>query len=207
MNELPFSPAADRNKQPILDLLLEVLPRDGSALEIASGTGQHVCWFAAAMPSWIWQPTDGEITALPGIAAHVAQACLPNVRPPIHLDVMAQSWTGAIDLRTQYDAIYCANLLHITPWTTAAALMRGVSRHLAGDGMLLTYGPYLEDGVPTAPGNAAFDASLRARNPAWGIRTVAAVAAEAERAGLQLHAQHAMPANNLLLQWQKKPAM
>ena len=205
--DLPFSPAADRNKQPILDLLLAALPPRGSALEIASGTGQHVCWFAAAMPSWTWQPSDGDASALPAITAALMQGQLPNVRPPLHLDVMAPTWPAAAQpFSAPFDAIYCANLLHIAPWATCAALMRGAARHLADGGVLLTYGPYLESGVATAPGNAAFDVSLRARDAAWGIRHLADVALEAERAGLQLQARHAMPANNLLLEWVKKGA-
>jgi hypothetical protein len=190
------SPAAERNKQPILDVLRQVLPAQGSALEIASGTGQHVAWFAAALPGWTWQPTDFDESAFSSIEAHVAQAGLTNVRAPMRLDVTAAQWpvTGLL-----FDAIYCANMLHISPWPTCAGLMAGAARHLAAQGVLATYGPYLEDGVPTAPGNLQFDISLRARDPAWGIRRMEDVKREAERAGLALRERHAMPANNLLL--------
>ena len=201
---LPFSPAADRNKQPILDMLLALLPPRGSALEIASGTGQHVCWFAAAMREWTWQPSEGDASALPAIDTAVMRGQLPNVRPAIHLDLMAPSWpTEAPPFNAQFDAIYCANLIHIAPGAACVGLMQAAARQLSLDGVLLTYGPYLEDGVITSAGNASFDASLRLRDPAWGIRNLAAVTAEAERAGLKLRARHAMPANNLLLEWVK----
>lgn len=198
MSTLPHSPAAERNKQPILDVLRTVLPAQGKALEIASGTGQHVAWFAAALPGWVWQPTDAQESALPGIAAWTSH--LTNVRPPLLLDVMAPQWPAQGPLFLEpFDAVYCANMLHIAPWPTCAALMQGCARHLAPGGILVTYGPYLEDDVPTAPSNVAFDESLRARNPAWGIRRVEDVAREAQRAGLALRGRHEMPANNLLL--------
>jgi SAM-dependent methyltransferase len=200
MQPTTFSAPADRNKQPILDILQRVLPQSGTALEIASGTGQHITWFAAAMPGWQWQPTDADDAALPAITEWIAHAGVTNVRAPCRLDVMAPQWTaqGAPFTET-FDAIYCANMLHISPWETCAALMRGCSRHLAPAGVLVLYGPYLEDDVPTAPGNAAFDESLRARNPTWGIRRLEDVQLEAGRAGLALRERHAMPANNLLL--------
>ena len=197
---LASSPAADRNKQPILELLRQVLPARGLALEIASGTGQHAAWFAAAMRSWVWQPSDSDPQALPAIAGWSADAGLTNVRAPVLLDVMAPQWpSSGLPFTEPFDAVYCANMLHISPWATCAALMRGAARHLALDGVLVTYGPYLENDVPTAAGNLAFDASLRERDPRWGIRRVADVAAQANKVGLRLQARHQMPADNLLL--------
>ncbi|MBG6075395.1 DUF938 domain-containing protein [Polaromonas sp. CG_9.11] len=193
-----FSPAADRNKQPILTMLRHVLPHTGSALEIASGTGQHVAWFAAGLPRWTWQPTDVQPAALDSTAAWVARHGLTNVLPPLRLDVMSDDWLPG-DAR--FDAIVCANMLHIAPWATCAALMQGSARHLATGGVLITYGPYLEHDVPTAAGNLAFDQSLRAQDAAWGLRRREDVEGEAARAGLQLAARHAMPSNNLLLVW------
>ena len=195
-----FSPAADRNKQPILAVLRQTLPERGTALEIASGTGQHVAWFAAHLPQWTWQPSDAEPGALPGIAAHAANGGLANVRPPVLLDVMAPQWLPAA---SPFDLVYCANMLHISPWPTCAALMHGSARHLAPGGVLVTYGPYLEADVPTSAGNLAFDQSLRTRNPAWGIRQREDVERVAAAAGLQLLARHTMPANNLLLVWER----
>ena len=207
MLNLPFSPAADRNKQAILDLLLRVLPVNnvsGRVLEIASGTGQHITFFAAALPHLAWQPTDADAAALPWIAAHVKEQQQSNVREPLRLDVLAAQWpAGGAVFTEPFDAIYCANMLHIAPWAACAALMQGSSRHLATGGVLITYGPYLEDAVPTAPGNLAFDESLRAQNPAWGLRRLENVTEEARQAGLSLRERHAMPANNLLLVWRK----
>jgi len=194
-----FSPAAERNKQPILDVLRGLLPARGRALEIASGTGQHAAWFAAHLPQWSWQPTELRQEALQGIAARVAMEELTNVRAPLCLDVLAPDWLPGDP--EPYDLIYCANLLHIAPWATCAALMRGAARHLAMGGRLVTYGPYLEDEVATSPGNLAFDQSLRAQDPAWGIRRREDVEEQAHAAGLRLAERHAMPANNLLLVW------
>jgi hypothetical protein len=200
VSTLPDSPAADRNKQPILDVLRKLLPEHGAALEIASGTGQHVCWFAAALPGWTWQPTDADASVLPAIAARTSQTGLANVRPPLLLDVTAPQWPAQGPAFAEpFDALYCANMLHISPWATCAGLMQGCARHLAAGGVLVTYGPYLEDDVPTAPSNLAFDQSLRARDPEWGIRRLQDVKRQAQRAGLALRERHAMPANNLLL--------
>lgn len=200
MSNLPYSAAADRNKQPILEKLQDVLPPEGSALEIASGTGQHAAWFAAHLPRWTWQPTDADAEALPAIDRLWAEAGLANVRPALRLDVMSPRWPAeGVEFDPAFDAIYCANMLHIAPWAACAALMQGSARYLGRDGVLITYGPYLQDGVATAPGNLAFDESLRARNPAWGIRRLEDVRDQAHDAGLTLRARHAMPANNLLL--------
>jgi hypothetical protein len=205
MTELPHSAPADRNKQPILEVLRQVLPAQGRALEIASGTGQHVVWFAAGLPQWSWQPSDAQATqaqatALATISARIAQAGLTNVHAPIPLDVMTPQWLAQ---STEFDAIYCANMLHISPWATCAALMQGSARHLAPRGVLITYGPYLEDEASTSSGNRDFDQSLRKENPAWGIRRREDVEHEALRAGLRLSQRHAMPANNLLLVWSR----
>jgi hypothetical protein len=200
------SPAADRNKQPILEALLGLLPAQGRALEIAAGTGQHGPHFMAALPGWSWQATDAEPSHLTAIAAW-AELAPAEVRArlpaPLRLDVLAEPWP----LNGQrYELIFCANMLHIAPWPCCAGLMRGAVRHLAPAGLLLTYGPYLEADVPTAASNLAFDADLRARDPAWGLRSLEAVRGEAEAAGLQLQQRIAMPANNLLLAWQLRPS-
>ena len=200
MPQPDFSPAADRNRQAILDVLRQVLPERGNALEIASGTGQHVAWFAAGLPRWTWQPTDAQADGFDSIAAWVAQQGVSNVRPPLLLDVMADRW---LPEDAHFDVSYCANMLHIAPWATCAALMRGSARHLTPGGVLITYGPYLEDGVPTSEGNLSFDQSLRAQDSAWGIRRREDVEQEAARAGMRLAARHAMVANNLLLVWQR----
>jgi len=200
MSDLPHSPAADRNKDAILAVLRRLLGGRGTALEIASGTGQHAAAFAGALKDWVWQPTDADPAMLAVIAARTTQAGLDQVRPPLLLDVTAPEWPShEAPFAERFEAIYCANMLHIAPWEACGGLMRGAARHLAPRGVLITYGPYFEDGVSTAPSNLAFDESLRARNPAWGIRRLQDVAAEAGRAGLVLRERHAMPANNLLL--------
>jgi SAM-dependent methyltransferase len=193
-SQLPFSAAAERNAGPILERLQGLLPARANVLEIASGTGQHAARFAAEHAGWTWQPTEAAEGALPAIAARCAG--LAGVRRPLVLDVMAQPWPvppGA------FDAVYCANLIHVAPWPACAALMSGAAQALSADGALVLYGPYLVDGEAVAPGNRAFDADLRARDPAWGLRRLATVADEAGRAGLALDRRFDMPANNLLL--------
>lgn len=201
--DLPYSPAADRNKDPILAALRARLPvsaqgRQLQMLEIASGTGQHAAHFAATMPGWRWQPSEHRADALPVIAARCAG--LVNVSAPIALDLLADAWPGApLDI----DAIYCANVLHIAPWAVTAGLMRGAARHLKPGGRLCVYGPFVIDGLPTAPSNLAFDADLRARDPAWGLRRLTDVDAEASAAGLVHVERLEMPANNRLVIWQR----
>ena len=194
------SPAAERNALPILQVLQPLLAPRGRALEVASGTGQHVAAFAAALPGWTWQPTDLHDDHFDSIAAWCAQAGVHNARAPVRLDVLAPRWPSAKPAFAEpFDLVFCANMLHIAPWACCAGLMQGAARHLAPGGLLVTYGPYLEDGVPTAPGNLGFDANLRERDPSWGIRRLDDVAREAAHAGLRLTARHALPANNLLL--------
>jgi Protein of unknown function (DUF938) len=190
------SAAAERNRGPILAELQRLLPAHGVLLEVASGTGQHAAHLAAALPGWRWLPSEFDAAALPSIRAWCQG--LPQVAEPIRLDVLQPQWTG---VPVPLDAIFCANLLHIAPWACCAGLMQGAARHLSATGVLVTYGPYLEDDVPTANGNRAFDADLQARNPAWGLRRREAVAEQAAQAGLCLRERVAMPANNLLLVW------
>jgi len=196
MNDRRHSPAAERNGPPILAALQRLLPPTGLLLEIASCTGQHAAFCGAGLPGWQWQPSDVAAESLPSIAAWCEG--LANLRPPVVLNVLDATWPAA---PAEVDAIYCANMIHIAPWACTAALMQGAARHLAPQGLLLTYGPYLLDDEPTAPSNLAFDADLRARNPAWGIRRLADVATQAKAAGLMLRERVDMPANNKLLIW------
>ena len=200
MSDPQHSPAAERNRQPILEALRNVLPAQGAALEIASGTGQHVAWFAAGLPGWSWQPSDAQADGFASIAWWCAQAGVDNVERPALLDVMASRWpSDGAAFGVLFDVIYCANMLHISPWATCAALMHGAARHLSPDGVLVTYGPYLEREVPTSSGNLDFDVSLRETNAEWGIRALDDVTQQAALAGLRLSARIPMPANNLLL--------
>jgi hypothetical protein len=204
MIDLPSSPAAERNKEPLLQALRHHLPAGGRLLEIASGTGQHAAWIGQRLPGWEWQPTEANSAALPTIAAWTRALQANNVLAPCLLDVNDPVWptsdeTLASAFQRPFDAVYCANLLHIAPWSACTALMQGASHHLASGGQLLVYGPFLETGVATAPGNLAFDASLRSQNPAWGLRELEAVTATAQSKGLHLAHRLNMPANNLLL--------
>ena len=190
---LPHSPAAERNAPHILQALQAWLPPQARVLEVASGTGQHAQHFGQAMPGWDWQPTEAHAAALDAIAARCTG--LPGVRAPWVLDVLAPWPVEA----AAFDAVVVANLLHIAPWAVCPALMKGAARHLAPQGLLILYGPYLIDGVQTAPGNLAFDIDLQGRNPAWGLRRLADVLEQAQAVGLHLQERVAMPANNQLL--------
>ena len=190
-----FSPSVARNKQPILEVLQRVLPPSGRALEIASGTGEHAAHVAAGLPGWTWQPTEVERDAFASIDAWRAFAGVANLLPPRQLDVTAADWPELGEV----DAIFCANMIHIAPWAACQGLMRGAGRCLGPDGLLVLYGPYLFDEEPNAPSNLDFDANLRARDAAWGVRRLADVVAEAARNGLALVERVPMPANNLML--------
>jgi len=172
-----------------------VLPAHGRVLEIASGTGQHVVHFAAALPALSWQPTDADPAMLEVIRARIAASRLTNVAAPILLDVHAEPWPVAEPLA----AIVCINMIHIAPESATRALLAGAARLLGTEppGLLFLYGPYREGGRHTAPSNAEFDASLKARNPDWGLRDLGAVTRLAEELGLARTAVVRMPANNL----------
>ncbi len=191
----PDSPAAERNRAPILAELQRLLPPTGRALEVASGSGQHALHFASALPGWQWQPTDADPGARATIVARVASSGVAGLLPPLALDVASTPWP----LAGRYDALFCANLLQVAPWPVCAALMAGAAHQLTPGGLLLLYGPFLVDDEPTAASNLAFDADLRARDPAWGLRPLARVVEAARSVGLVLRERVAMPANNLLL--------
>jgi cyclopropane fatty-acyl-phospholipid synthase-like methyltransferase len=206
MTQPDHSPSADRNKHPILAVLQGLMASSGRALEIASGTGQHVVWFAQHFPNWSWQPTDLHKGALFNIEVRAAEAELTNVDVAQPLDVCKEPWfPPGSPLRGPYDLILCINMLHIAPWQACGALMRGAATNLTRDGVLVTYGPYFESGVEPTASNIEFDASLRTHNPLWGIRQLTDVQSQATAAGLRLKARHALPAHNLLLVWELKP--
>jgi hypothetical protein len=193
------SPSAARNREPILEVLRRVLPASGRVLEIAAGTGEHAVHFAGALPGLAWQPSDPDATSRRSIAAWRAEAALPNLHEPLELDVTAADWpVGAVE------AIVCINMLHISPWAATEGLMAGAAARLAPGAPLFVYGPFRRAGVPTAPSNEAFDASLRARDPAWGLRDLDAVAQLAAGQGLDLVEVVKMPANNLSLLFRRR---
>jgi Protein of unknown function (DUF938) len=189
-----FAPAAARNRDAILNVLQGILPAQGTVLEIASGSGEHIVHFAQSLPHLHWQPSDPEPAALASIAAWSAEAALANVAPPVMLDVCAPSWPIA-----RADAILCINMIHIAPWEATIGLMTGAGRLLAPGALLYLYGPFREQGAPLAPSNAEFDASLKDRDPQWGLRYVSDVAGVAAQHGLALRKRVKMPANNLSL--------
>lgn len=191
-DECQFSPAAERNRGPILDVLRRVLPERGLVLEIASGTGQHVAHFAANLPGLEWQPSDPNAECHASINGWVRAAGLANVRPPLTLDAAREPWPV-----NAADAIVCINMVHISPWAATKGLMLGAGKRLPPGGVLYLYGPYKYGGAHTAPSNAEFDESLRARNPDWGVRNLEDVVALAADHGLEFVETVEMPANNL----------
>jgi SAM-dependent methyltransferase len=191
------APAAARNRAPILEVLKAQLPERGTVLEIASGSGEHAAWFAAALQAITWQPSDLSAQALRSIAAWRGAASLPNLLAPVALDVTAPEWPIAAA-----DAIVCINMIHIAPWRAAEGLVAGAARLLPAGAPLVLYGPFREGGS-TAPSNAAFDQDLRTRNGEWGVRELDAVTALAARHGFTRTARVAMPANNLSLVFRK----
>lgn len=195
MTVLPASPSSARNREPVLMQLRRWLPAAGTVLEVASGLGEHAAWFAEALPGITWQPTDRSDEALEILRARRAAAGLANLAAPLGLNAAdPDSWP--VD---RADAVVCINMIHISPWAATQGLMAGAARVLPAGGPLILYGPYIEADVETAPSNLAFDADLRRRDPAWGLRDLADVEALAASHGLTLAERIAMPANNLCL--------
>ncbi|MBK8010509.1 MAG: DUF938 domain-containing protein [Deltaproteobacteria bacterium] len=189
------SPSAERNKGPIGDVLGHVLSASGRALEVASGSGQHVVELARRFPSWSWQPTDPDPDAIASIEAYRTESEHLNIRPALRLDVCVEPWpVDAVDL------VLAINMIHIAPFEAAVALFGGAARRLPPkEGLLVTYGPYSENGVLEPESNRAFDRSLRDRNPAWGIRDLTELDRLATTSGLERTETFEMPANNRLL--------
>lgn len=188
------APAALRNREPIAEVLAEWLPKSGLVLEIASGSGEHVVHFAERFPGLDWQPSDLHPDALSSISAWVGETGRPNIRPPIIVDASASDWS--VD---RADAILSINMVHISPWASALGLIAGAERLLPLGGRLIVYGPWLAGDLPTAPSNLDFDADLKRRNPAWGLRRVEEFASAAMERSLPLEDRRPMPANNLML--------
>lgn len=191
MDAKHHAPATARNREPIREVLARELPPRGTVLEIASGSGEHAIHFARAFSALTWQPSDASERALASIAAWRADAALPNLQPPIALDVTASPWPLAAA-----DAIVCINLLHISPWEASLGLFAGAARLLSPGSLLYLYGPYRFSGVFTSASNADFDRSLRDRDPRWGVRDVDDLATVAHSHGFTLRDTVAMPANN-----------
>ena len=194
-----YAPAAERNREPIREVLARELPGSGTVLEIASGTGEHAVAFARAFPAVTWQPSDPSESALASIGAWRLEVQLDNLAPPLHLDVTVTPWP--VD---RADAIVCINMVHIAPWEAALGLFAGAGRLLGPGALLYLYGPYRFDGTFTAPSNTDFDRSLRERDPRWGVRDVRDLEAGAAAHGFALGDPVAMPANNHSLLFRKR---
>lgn len=193
------APATRRNRAPIAEVLAawlpDAVPPGGRVLEVASGTGEHALFFAARFPELSWLPSDPDPLHRASIAAYRQAEGPANLHAPLDLDATTTPWP----LDDVVHAVICCNLIHIAPWEAAEGLVAGAARHLALGGGLFLYGPFKRGGAHTAPSNEAFDASLRARNPAWGVRDLEAVADLAAAAGFAAPRIEQMPANNLAL--------
>jgi len=189
-----YAPAAQRNRQPILDVLARVLPESGLILDLASGSGEHALHFARNLPALRWQPSDPDPASRRSVDAHAAAEGGANLLPALDVDVTTAEWP----VRAA-DAIVCINMVHISPWSASEGLFAGAKRLLPAAGFLFLYGPYKRDGRHTAPSNDAFDASLRERNSAWGIRNLEDIVSLGTQADLALREVVDMPANNLSL--------
>lgn len=195
-----FSTACERNRDPILAVLGEVLPERGLVLEIASGTGMHGVYFAPRLPRITWQPSDADDDALESIEAwRRTEPSVENLLPALRLDVLERTWP--ID---RADAVFNANMIHISPWECALALFDGAGRILASGAPLIVYGPFMIGGAHTAESNAAFDASLRARDPRWGVRDLDVVTRAARGAGFERERVLPMPSNNQTVLFRKR---
>ena len=192
------APAAGRNREPIAAVLTEELPSSGLVVEVASGTGEHAVHFARTFPRLQWQPSDPDPAALESVAAWREAVRLPNLLPPIRLDASDPAWPVA-----SADAVLCINMIHISPVAATVGLVTGAARLLAPGSPLVVYGPFFEQGVETAPSNLAFDASLQARDPEWGLRSVEWLDRVASEQGFRRSRRVAMPANNLTLVYRR----
>ena len=193
------APATLRNRAPIAEVLARELPARGTVLEIAAGTGEHAVFFAERFPALHWQPTDPSAEALASIAAYRNEYAGSNLAAPLLLDAAdPDRWPVSAA-----DAIVCINMVHISPWEATIGLFAGAARLLGTGAPLVLYGPYLEEGVETAPSNLDFDASLKARNPLWGLRHAEALDALAATHGMARSARHALPANNIMLVYRR----
>jgi len=201
------APAFHRNHQAIWAVLQPFLAgKSGDVIEAGSGTGQHVVDFARHTPEIIWWPSDLNEQHLRSIDAWRAHAGLPNIRPPLRIDLSDPAWCPQMHDGSgpgELLAVFCANVIHIAPWRVAEGLFAGAGRYLRADGRLFLYGPFKRDGKHTAISNAVFDTSLRDRNPEWGVRDIEALQELAASVGLVLIEIAEMPANNLTLVFQR----
>lgn len=193
-----FAPSTNRNREAILEVLARHVGEGARVLEIASGSGEHATFFAEKLPVAWWQPSDPDPNAIASIDAWRAELGATHVKPAIELDVTRSRWP--LD---EADVVVCINMIHIAPWRACEALMAGAGAVLRPGGVLYLYGPFRRDGAHTAPSNEAFDVSLRATDPSWGLRDLEAVLAEAAKHDLRLEEVAPMPANNFSVVFRK----
>ena len=196
MDARQYAPATQRNREPILKVLSEVIPANSNILEIASGTGEHAIFLADRLQSCRWIPSDVSASAVQSINSWKDACPVDNLESPLFIDVTQDNWQQQVENR-EVNAIVNINMIHIAPWQACLGLVAGASEILANGGILYLYGPYKRQGEHTAPSNASFDRSLRDRHPAWGIRDLESVVATAEAENFKLEQVINMPANNL----------
>jgi len=201
LDDKRYAPATLRNRKHILAVLRALLPDQGRVLEVAAGTGEHAAHFSAALPNITWQPTDIDAVNLRSIEAWTAESKLSNLKPACYLDV--NQWPENDGFVSAFDAVVCINMIHISPWSSCRGLIMGAASALCRTGFLLLYGPFKVNGQHTAPSNVAFDASLKEIDPAFGVRDLDQVSAEALSNGLILGQTFDMPANNLTVVYRK----
>ncbi len=196
MDERQYAPATQRNRKPILEILLRVLPPEGNILEVASGTGEHAVFFAPHLVPRYWIPSDRDPQLRESIVAWRNYSQVSNLHSPLDIDAAKSRWAiedEAIEIR----AIVNINMIHIAPWSACLGLMAGANRLLPSGGILYLYGPFKQGGKHTAPSNSTFDQFLRSQNSQWGVRDLDEVIAVAKNNNLELQATFPMPANNL----------
>lgn len=192
-----FSPSAARNSAPILAIMKQVIPKQGNVLEVGCGTGEHAVCFAEAMPDITWQPSDPDLSSRVSTLSWITFKGLNNVHAPLDIDVCSKEW--GVEPLMPFDVIISINMIHIAPWQATLGLFAGAGRLLRPDGVLLLYGPFMRNGIHNVPSNEAFDESLKASNPSWGLRNIEDLERVAEASGLRLSDTIEMPANNNVL--------
>jgi hypothetical protein len=201
-----FAPATERNRQPILDVLTQYLPKEGNILEIASGTGEHALFFAPHFPPRLWIPSDPDPFLRSSIEAWRQDCVSDNLQSPLNINASMDVESLIASIPADFfpvTAVVNINMIHISPWSACEGLMAATGKILPTGGILYLYGPFLQDDQPIAPSNLAFDASLRDRNREWGLRSLNQVVNIAEQQGLSLQKIIEMPANNLSVLWKR----
>ena len=201
-----YAPATLRNRDPILDFFKQWFPTQAKILEIASGTGEHGLYFSQQLPEVIWQPSDINPLAIASIEAWQAKQGTPNFLAPLLLNMLAEQWwdfSSSTKAGFQPNVLVSINMIHISPWATALGLFEGAKSLLTTQDLVYIYGPFKQNGQHTSESNLAFDQSLRARNPEWGVRDLEDVITIANDSGFELLKVESMPANNLSVLFQK----